>query len=60
MPYPYDDDDDTGYEYGLSEREVRDRMRYAIEGDERDERDFEDPDFYAMSEDEEDFDEDLD
>lgn len=38
MAYPYDnDDDDQIYGYrSLSEREIRERMNYAINGDESD------------------------
>lgn len=31
MPYPYDNDDD--YSYGLSERQIHERMNYAMRGD---------------------------
>ena len=34
MPYPYDDDDDQIYGYrALSEREIHERMNYAMRGD---------------------------
>ena len=32
--YPYDDDTDDSYRYGLSERQIRARMNHAIHGDE--------------------------
>ena len=32
MPYPYNDDNDD-YTYGLSERQIRERMNYAMRGD---------------------------
>ena len=35
MGYPFNDDDfDDSYRYGLSERQIRERMNYAIHGDE--------------------------
>jgi hypothetical protein len=33
MADPYDNDDFNDYRYGLSEAQIRERMRYAIEGD---------------------------
>jgi hypothetical protein len=37
MAYPYDDnDDELSYTYGLSEKQIRERMNYAIHGDEDD------------------------
>lgn len=33
MPYPHDDDDFNDFRYGLSESQIRERMRYAMEGD---------------------------
>ena len=36
MGYPYNDDDDFdgSYSYGLNEKQIRERMKYAIDGDE--------------------------
>jgi len=38
MPYPYNDDDssDNSYFYGLTEKQIRERIEYAIEGEESD------------------------
>jgi hypothetical protein len=38
MAYPYNDDNDDNddYTYGLSERQMRERMNYAIHGDDFD------------------------
>jgi hypothetical protein len=36
MGYPYDNDDDNSYLYGLNEKQIRERMNYAIHGDEED------------------------
>ena len=36
MPYPYNDDDDLSYTYGLTEKQIRERLEYAIEGEESD------------------------
>jgi hypothetical protein len=44
MAYPHDDDDDFdgSYSYGLNEKQIRERMNYAVHGDE----DSEDDDIY--------------
>ena len=36
MAYPFDNDDDFdgSYNYGLTEKQIRERMNYAINGDE--------------------------
>lgn len=36
MAYPFDNDDDFdgSYSYGLNEKQIRERMNYAINGDE--------------------------
>ena len=38
MAYPYDNDsdDDLSYTYGLSERQIRERIDHAINGDDDD------------------------
>lgn len=60
MGYPHDDDDfDGSYSYGLNEKQIRERMNYAIHGDE----DSEDDDIYegwSGLEDEDDDDDDDD
>jgi hypothetical protein len=33
MAYPYDNDDDDGYIYGLNEEQIRARMKHALEDD---------------------------
>ena len=34
MPYPYDDESDDSYSYGLTEEQIRAKLDYAINGDE--------------------------
>jgi len=36
MGYPYDNDDDNSYLYGLNEKQIRERMNYAMRNDEDD------------------------
>jgi|LauGreDrversion4_2_1035121.scaffolds.fasta_scaffold158932_3 hypothetical protein len=36
MAYPYDNDENDDYTYGLSERQMRERMNHAIHGDDDD------------------------
>jgi len=34
MPYPYDDESDDSYSYGFTEKQIRAKLDYAIDGDE--------------------------
>ena len=61
MGYPYNDDDfDGSYYYGLSENQIRERMNYAINGDD----DTDDTDYGDLSDldsdDDSEYDDDLD
>jgi len=40
MNYPYEDNDENAYYYGLSEAQIRAKMHHAIHGDEDEDDDF--------------------